>query len=721
MLLIAMPRAIRPDPILLDDCERGIAHQGISWSAFGDGASDVSPKPFAFSEPGYRSGHSAHMSYRLRAGARYSFAGMTVSMPAKDLSACEGIRFRARGQGPCTCSISTAATSVSHDEFGTPFFLDPSWRVVEIPFDRMAQMQTHGTRWNRKGAVGVVWLAGGYPGQTGWLDVDDVEFYGSGDATLPPPESNVVLAEPKVNQLGFRPDAPKAFVIAEGTSGPHGGAPFRIVDDAGTVRFAGHLSANPIDDRESTGERVFQGDFSSLLREGRFRVVVGNERSLPFRVGKNVYRPLYASALQCFRLIRCGAAVDDPATGIRHPACHPVDASFHGEGPKLDLTGGWHNACDYGKWVLEASISCAWMLNLAELAHDSDPNLLAEARWGLDWIQKMQRPDGGFLSKVDAEDHFCSSTSPDQDPFPRYYKPASCISTGDAVGALCLASRVFRPSDPAYALRCFESARRGWTWIEAHPDSVYLDADYVDRDASQEKLWALGEMARTTGDPVLRQRWEKDSKAVGLHAPSWMEPHFFGYLAQRSRPDAIAAIRRLCDPMVAASDANGYRVLLSPYDYTWESNESLLYRTATLLCCHRLTGERKYRDAAQRQLDWLLGTNGLGLSFVTGFGARSVKHPWHWTAMALGKLMPGWVAGGANRFESGDPLGTEMIRRGTPPAKCFVDANAGNGSWSTNEGETSENAALVFVAGYLSHAFGAPDPKPISTRERIGN
>jgi endoglucanase len=238
--------------------------------------------------------------------------------------------------------------------------------------------------------------------------------------------------------------------------------------------------------------------------------------------------------------------------------------------------------------------------------------------------------------------------------------------------------------------------------MEANPNSVFVDPDYSDSDASQEKLWALAEMARTTGDPTLLARWKRDAKPGYLRPSSWKEPQFFGYLTLSADKDVRRQMARVCDSMVAASSTNAYGIILNPLEYTWGSNETLLNRTAMLMCCSTITRDSKYRSCAERQMDWLLGTNGLGLSFVTGFGSRSVSHPWHWTSIALGKLMPGWASGGPNRWESGDPRASVIIRRGTPPAKCFVDANGATGSWSTNEGETAENAALLFTAGLLS-------------------
>jgi endoglucanase len=102
-------------------------------------------------------------------------------------------------------------------------------------------------------------------------------------------------------------------------------------------------------------------------------------------------------------------------------------------------------------------------------------------------------------------------------------------------------------------------------------------------------------------------------------------------------------------------------------------------------------------------LNWLLGTNSLDLSFIVGHGVKAVTHPYHWTMATYGKALPGWAAGGPNQYATGaDPLLLDKINAKTPPAKCFVDAYQG-GSWASNEGETTENAALVFSTGYLTH------------------
>jgi len=134
----------------------------------------------------------------------------------------------------------------------------------------------------------------------------------------------------------------------------------------------------------------------------------------------------------------------------------------------------------------------------------------------------------------------------------------------------------------------------------------------------------------------------------------------------------------------------------------WESGETVLHAGSALAMAYSLTGKREHLEAAGAQLDWMLGRNGLGYAFVSGQGPRSVQAPYHWTCVALGRLMPGWASGGPNSQPGGadQPL-LAIQKAGTPPERCFLDYCSSHGSWASNEGETAENAALVFLSGML--------------------
>jgi endoglucanase len=713
--------------LLVDDCESDKTQNrlGGAWAAYHDPSSLIlfPPKIFQYSSDGFQSPHCVRVEYEIKAGAPYPYAGFNTSFPARDCSDYEGVRFRAKGLGDWTFQLPTIVTAAEYNHYSSPLALTEEWRLYEIPFSKLTQTWGTPKALDLAHVMGVQWSATGPPGSKGWIDVDDIEYYEKKEATQTASVNNVILDAPKVNQVGYRPNGEKYFVVSAPKAKK--GVPFHIIDETDKTAFEGLIVAEPINDLPSTGEKVFRVDFSSLTKKGRYQVVLGGEKSPRFAVAEDVYSPLFKDALRTFFLNRCGVALDDPTTGLQHAACHLGDAPWKDDpNIKRDFTGGWHNAGDYGKWMHMEAISCAWMMWLYEFkapelealktnltgSKDTAPTLLDEARWGLEWMIKMQKADGSVWHKVDPEQNFCFGTAPENDATPRRVTGSGSIDAAVFCGAMCQASRVFRPTDKAFAEKCLKAAERAWAWLEKNPHVVQRDFAYVDDDPSQETLWALGEMARTTGDAKLIERFKNEGLGAKLQPVSWMQPQLFGYLARLFDPkvsdderDRIKeSLVALCEPMVKISNANGYGTLTTASEYYWESNEALLHKTATLLTAYEATKDERYLKTALRQMNWLLGTNSLDLSFVTGHGEKAVTRPYHWAAAAYGKVIPGWAAGGPNQYPAGaDPLLLDLIHRGTPPAKCFVDSYT-NGSWASNEGETTENAALVFSAGYLS-------------------
>lgn len=721
--------AARAD-LRVDDFEAGGKTNllGGAWIGYGDGTSTSSGFGLA---AGHDSSNAGHFSFTLKSGPATPYVGIATylrpdgSTAGIDLSAYQGIRFWMRGSGNFTFQVATSKTATEYNHWNTEIYPSADWQEVVVPFATLAAAGW-GTAepWDPTTVYDLQWTAQGAAGTSGELYLDDITVYaaspgasadGGTDAAGP-----VVYATPKVNQIGYLPAARKLFVIVATSAKP--GDAFTVEDAAtGTVVLSGTLGGPVIDDTASSGETVLLGDFSALTAPGRYVVVVNGKSSPPFDVGDHVYEGLFRASLRAFNLIRCGVAVDDAETGIAHAACHQQDAPLRADPSRaLALVGGWHNAGDFGKWALMTAISAAHMMWAWELNPDgvatvstgtadssnAVPDLLDEARWGLSFLLELQQSDGSVIHKVDSEPNFAWGKAPEDDPNPRYASFVSTIDAAVATGALAQAARVFRAFDPSFADRCLAAAKLSWAWVQANPSVVGSDPYYVDSDPSQEVTWALGEMARTLNDDGLRTRFAALVAQGPLEAASWSRPELLGYLAvaldARADPALKSAIvsrfTGLGDSLATTVRATGYRVALTAADYAWESNETLLYRAAALLLASRLSGNDEYRLLAMEQLDWLLGKNPLDKCYVTGFGTRPVAHPYHWISYALGKDMPGWATGGPNQYASGADTPLRALQAaGTPPAKCYLDLASASGSYASNEGETSENAALVFV------------------------
>lgn len=525
---------------------------------------------------------------------------------------------------------------------------------------------------------------------------------------------NPIVALPKTNQIGFLPASTKSFVWT--VEGPHAApAPFSVQRLDGSDVFHGLLDGAPIDQTASAGEYVRVGDFSALTEPGSYRIVVGGTRSHPFAIDAGVLKPLCRDAVRAFHLIRANTAIDDPVTGVHHKAGHLGDATMMVDGTSRDLTGGWYNAGDFGKWVHMAALSVSHMMWLVELHPQAAamaldlpstaglPDILAEARWGLDWMLKMQNADGSVLHKVDAEPALPWGVLPSDDTALRHAKPAGSWDAAVFVGAMAQAARVFTPYDRAHAGRCRKAATAAWKWLRAHPDVAHRDPYYDFDDIPAKRLWALGEMARL--DATLQEEAASEFAARTVVPSSWMTPQILGALALahgakgRAQQVAVQKIIAAADAVMATSRSDAYGYDGSGALYYWGSVENALNAANTCFMAHALGGGAQYRAGGARLLDYVLGRNALGRAFVTGYGALRVEHPWHWIYRDEGIAIPGWAVGGPNCYEKGadEPL-KAVIARGTPAAKCYLDLCEA-GSWASNEGQTSENAALLFAAG----------------------
>jgi endoglucanase len=266
-------------------------------------------------------------------------------------------------------------------------------------------------------------------------------------------------AQIRLNTVGFAPDAPKRASVAADCS------EFRVLGDAdGAVAFSGWASAasaNP-----DTNESLRTLDFSGLRTPGVYRLdVPGVGRSAPFRIGADVYDEPFRAAARAFYLWRCGTAVSATHAGdpFAHVACHLDDAllDYVGGGhARKSVTGGWHDAGDYNKYVVNAGFSLgvllqAWehfgdrlarvRLDIAESANDT-PDFLDELRWELEWLLKMQADDGRVYHKVSTL-KFGGFVLPEGDKADRFLTPWSSAATADFVAVMATAARASAPHD----------------------------------------------------------------------------------------------------------------------------------------------------------------------------------------------------------------------------------------------------------------------------------
>lgn len=583
------------------------------------------------------------------------------------------------------------------------------------------------------------------------------------------------LSPVRLNQVGLLPDGVKRAMMPHASKAP---LAWQLVDAAGKVQARGvtHVFGN---DRAS-GEHVHAIDFSSFARAGQgYRLMVGGAQSRPFAISTAPYDRLPYDALSYFYHNRAGTPIEARYAGSEQwarPAGHareratcvsgadPTGNLWPGCDYMFDVTGGWYDAGDHGKYVVNGGISLWTLLNLyerqraagtASLFADGKAalpenangvnDLLDEARWEMEFLLKMQAPQGSrarvpvgvkrsapslaFVDidasgmahhKVADEKWTALPTAPHLDREKRQLFPVSTGATLNLAATAAQCARIWRQIDPAFAGRCLASAELAFAAAKRNPE-VYPIADftgsggYGDGDFSDEFYWAAAELFATTGKPD----YEQDLRAsfhfavAAASEISWPRVATLGTATLAIVPSRLpsADVSRLRDSITAAADAYlrdskrvGYGI---PYDpangYPWGSTSSVLNRAILLALAHDFTGDAHYRNGVVDAMDYILGRNPLDRSYVSGYGARPMRNPHHrfWARQASADFPPpppGALSGGPNSTAMSDDVAAPLKGK-CAPQTCYRDDIR---AFSLNEVAINWNAPLVWVAAYLN-------------------
>ena len=489
----------------------------------------------------------------------------------------------------------------------------------------------------------------------------------------------------RVNTIGYLPDSAKRATVV-GTAADV--SKFSVVSvKTGQPVHTGALAA-PRYHRDSD-EQVRTADFSAFKTPGEYVLrAKGVPDSPPFRIAAGVYNASLRLNLLGFYGQRCGVPVRLEHNGIVYEkaACHLEDGYLDYYDPKRagelkDGTGGWHDAGDYGKYTVNAAFATGILLTawehygsqLAKLrapipeSGGSLPDYLAEVKFNLDWLLKMQFPDGRVSHKLTSL-RFCPMIMPSEDKEKRYFVSWSTEATADLAAVASQAARVYRPFDTAYADKCQAAAQKAMDairneWEDVRPDQSAFHTGAYLRAADSDRIWALVEYWENTGDENVQKRVERrlmgDRLAVDVDW-DWGEGNNLGVytylLSMKKRdPAVVAAVKEdliaVADRIVRQHDRHGYgRGLRS---YYWGANGSLARLALNLLMAYRLTGDRRYLDVVVDQLAYLYGRNPYGRSFVTGEGYDPPKFPHHRPSAADGieTPWPGHLVGGGHPTE----------------------------------------------------------------------
>lgn len=547
----------------------------------------------------------------------------------------------------------------------------------------------------------------------------------------------------RLNQVGFYPNGVKTAIVVNAT-----GKKFALLD-AGkkdTV-FRGSLSNGGT--WEYSGETTLKADFSNFNKPGTYVVAVpGVGNSYPFEIKAKVNETMGKAALKTFYYQRTAIELTPEFAGkYARKAGHPdTEVLIHGsaktekrpEGSKIASSKGWYDAGDYNKYIVNSGISTYTLLaayehypayfnslnvNIPESKNEL-PDILDEALWNLRWMLTMQDEDGGVYHKLTNAD-FDPFVMPDQATKPRYVVIKTTAASYDFAAVTAQAARIFanfKKQLPGLSDSCLKASQKAYEWANKNNNVLYDQAAiskafppeiktgaYDDQNVADEARWAHLELFATTGKAEYYNAAKVNTATLSLDVPSWQNVGTLGVFSlvhlrnkltpadEKAFENKLLALADKLKNHALKTSAYGVPMGTDASDFVWGSNAIDANEGVVLLQAYNLTKNKAYLDAAIAALDYLLGRNATGYSFVTGFGSKPTLHPHHRPSEADGIVepIPGFLAGGPNPGVQDKGNCPNAKYPSEKPALAYLDDVC---SYASNEIAINWNAPLVYLA-----------------------
>lgn len=526
-----------------------------------------------------------------------------------------------------------------------------------------------------------------------------------------------------VNQVGYISTLPKNATVV-------GKAKRFTIRDAQTNEIVYKSTLSPAVKDAASSDRTMSADFSEFYEVGKYYIAVGKTRSAEFEISTIPYGALLDDVRKSMYYSRCGCALHRIRAGaFRRKTCHIEPATlFSDQTIILDVSGGWHDAGDYSRCTVTAALSLAYMLYAYEffpaVLKDANgisdmgricPALIEECQYELEWLLKMQDKDGGVFHKVSSKE-YAEYVMPCDDKRRQYVFEKTLSATIAFAAVVALAARIFEPMGLRIIKKLRPAALAAWAWILNNPDGKPFrnpdkikSPEYSDPCLDDDMFWAATELYNITGGESFSQKIEElydkiDTTGFTLHSMGGFGAIAYVFSPRDKNPDVLDKLRGSvifrADSICSVAKHSGYRCALEKKEYVWGSNLTVLANSVTLIAANIMEPNMEYLSCVLDQINYLLGNNPLGRSYITGYGTNCVKHLHYRPTIADGidETIPGFVASGPDSLRR-DEYSKWLIPVGTPPAKCHIDMEH---SYSTNETGIYFNAAAIFVLGYLA-------------------
>lgn len=469
----------------------------------------------------------------------------------------------------------------------------------------------------------------------------------------------------RVNRIGYLPDDVKVAVYL-------GDAPledmnFVLRGDAGLKTGVDSIVAFPAWEPMKTAARIY---FTSLNEPGNYTLYAEDPGGFmvdkaDVYIGSDAYsrHRLHEMPLYYLRQQRCGF------NPVHNEACHVHDGrlvlSGDRDGEYVDVTGGWHDASDYLQYLTTSANTVYQMLfayreNPDVWGDDFDakglpgsngvPDILDEARWGLEWMQKMNPEPGLYLNQIaDDRDHkYAGIPSGDNVDYgwgagkERAVYPCSATpyglgqyknestglasSVGKFASSFGLGAEVFAEIDPEFAADLERRSAAAYDVAKANPGACQtapcISPYYYEEDnwADDMELAAMvryrrsGDIARVL-EAVDYQRLEPVTPWMGADSAyhyQWYPFVNLGHYELASLPDkrkSAEALRNMRSGLSRVVERGTDNVFGIGIPFIWCSNNLAVAFVTQAMLYRELTGDNTFAEAEALTRDWLFGLN----------------------------------------------------------------------------------------------------------------
>lgn len=487
----------------------------------------------------------------------------------------------------------------------------------------------------------------------------------------------------RANQIGYLPEDDKIALAFSPQALPN--ARFEIIDAVSGQRVWGPQKLGNNAGAYGNFAYHYRLDFTAFRQPGRYKLRIAGaaDESLPFNIGPEAYAHQHELLLAYMRQQRCGY------NPFLDEVCHQKDGrTMYGPMPDstfIDASGGWHDAGDYLRYLLTSGNAvCRLLFSYREnkgkfkdaydaLGHarpNNMPDILDEAKWGLDWMLKMHpAPDQLFHQVADDRDHMGwdipTEDSSDYGWGPGSYrvvyyatgKPQGLgkyqnTSTGIAnlagryAAAMAMAADIWKNDlrDTAFAAQCLKAGIEVYAMGKRQPgacEGVPCRAPYryYENTWADDMEWGAAEMFKVTR--VASYLEDAKNFARLINTTSWMGAdtanhyeyypyvnlgHYALYpLVDKAWQDTLAGYyRHGLEGVLKRAQQNPYRMGVP---FIWCSFNLVTDFIAQGLAYEKMTGDRQYHRFILENRDWLLGRNPWGISAFVGIPAKGGNTP----------------------------------------------------------------------------------------------